>query len=186
VPIFPLVTKGIIPENYHFSFTSLTGYSGGGKSKIQEYEKADNDGINYPKHYALELNHKHLPEIMYHLKLVHAPVFTPVICNFYRGMQVSIPLFSDMLPGMDKADTIFRFLSEYYKNEKFIRVHKLESGEFPLYQNNNTNFIDILVTGRNDQVLILSCIDNLGKGASGAAVQNMNIMLGFEESYNLI
>jgi N-acetyl-gamma-glutamyl-phosphate reductase len=186
VPLFPLLKNGLIPNDYHFSFTSITGHSGGGKKLIADYADSSNENLKYPRQYALNLNHKHMPEIIKYLDLKHDPLFMPVVCNYYKGLQVSIPIFRDLLAKKTDAKEIHSVLSDYYRSEKFIRIHKFEDiQEFPVYQCNNTNYMDICVIGKDDRILILSCLDNLGKGASGAAVQNMNLMLGFDEDHHL-
>lgn len=187
----PLVAEGIIPRDYPASCYSLTGYSGGGKKLISEYQNSNREQLFAPRHYALNLNHKHLPEMQLYSGLNSAPIFTPIVGNYYQGDAVTIPLFPRMFTKNVTARDIQEVLASYYKDERFIRVMPyeseayLEDGFFNLMQCNNTNYFDIFVFGHKDEILLVSRFDNLGKGASGAAIQNMNIMLGFEEGLGL-
>lgn len=191
--VYPLVKEGILPKDYPFTSTSLTGYSGAGKKAIEKYEDSEykDENTKCPRHYALGLTHKHLPEMQKVTGISYPPVFTPVISNFYKGMVVSVPLHTRLLPKKYSAKEIHSFLAEYYKNEKFIRVMpfneeaNLENGCLDSESCNDTNRLDIFVYGHEDQIIIISRLDNLGKGASGAAIQNMNIMLGLDESIGL-
>ncbi|WP_256759879.1 N-acetyl-gamma-glutamyl-phosphate reductase [Cohnella sp. WQ 127256] len=187
----PLVAEGIIPRDYPASCYSLTGYSGGGKKLISEYQSSNREQLFAPRHYALNLNHKHLPEMQLYSGLNAAPIFTPIVGNYYQGDAVTIPLFPRMFTKNVTARDIQEVLASYYQDERFIRVMPyeseayLEDGFFNLMQCNNTNYLDIFVFGHKDEILLISRFDNLGKGASGAAIQNMNIMLGFEEGLGL-
>lgn len=191
---YPLVKLGIMPKDYPVTCYSITGYSGGGKSLIQKYESPDSSltGKGCPKPYALKLVHKHLPEMKKVNDLDFAPVFAPILGNFYKGMAVSIPLSVRLLDKKLSAEEVRDMLADYYKDEKFIRVMPFE-GEANLDENgflnaegcNDTNRIDLFVFGHEDQILLTAVLDNLGKGASGAAIQSMNIMLGFEEDLGL-
>jgi N-acetyl-gamma-glutamyl-phosphate reductase len=189
--IQPLVAEGIIPKEYPASCYSLTGYSGGGKKLITEYKNTNRDELFAPRPYGLNLNHKHLPEMQRYTGLNAAPLFTPIVGNYYQGDAVTIPLFPRMFTKHAAARDIQELLAEYYKDERFIRVMPyeseayLEDGFFNLTQCNQTNDLDIFVFGHNDEVLLITRFDNLGKGASGAAIQNMNIMLGFDEGEGL-
>jgi N-acetyl-gamma-glutamyl-phosphate reductase len=187
----PLVAEGIIPKEYRTSCYSLTGYSGGGKKLITEYKNTNRDELFAPRPYGLNLNHKHLPEMQRYTGLNAAPLFTPIVGNYYQGDAVTIPLFPSMFTKQVTARDIQELLAAYYKDERFIRVMPFESeayledGFFNLTQCNHTNYLDIFVFGHNDEVLLTTRFDNLGKGASGAAIQNMNIMLGFDEGEGL-
>lgn len=170
---------------------ALTGYSGGGKKLISEYQNSNKEQLFAPRHYALNLNHKHLPEMQLYSGLSAAPLFTPIVGNYYQGDAVSIPLFPRIFNKNVTARNIQEMLASYYKDDRFVRVAPfdseayLEVGFFNLMQCNHTNYLDIFVYGQKDQILLVSRFDNLGKGASGAAIQNMNIMLGFDENSGL-
>lgn len=188
--LHPLVREGIVPKDYPVSITSITGFSGGGRQLIEEYRQ-HGDRLMSPKPYALGLTHKHLPEITAHSGLDFPPVFMPIVGNFYRGMAASIPLASRKLGRQMSAAEIHEFLANYYASERFVRVMpfdleaNLEDGFFNVEGCNGTNRADLFVFGNDDRILLITRLDNLGKGASGAAVQCMNIMLGLDEGMGL-
>jgi N-acetyl-gamma-glutamyl-phosphate reductase len=191
--VYPLMQTKVVPLDYPVFVQSLTGYSGGGKKLIARYESGQIpvDRLNGPNHYALTLKHKHLPEMQKVSGLKYPPFFTPIVANYYQGMVVSIPLLPRMLNKTVSARDVHGILSGYYQGESFVRVIPFESERFldngflsPL-ECNGTNRIDLFVFGNDQQILIAARLDNLGKGASGAAVQNMNLMLGLEESAGL-
>jgi len=191
--IYPLVKEGIVPVDYPVTCHSITGYSGGGKKLIGVYEAPDADRARLaaPRHYALTLTHKHLPEMQKIAGLTAPPVFSPIVGDFYKGMAVGVPLFPTLLSKAYSAHDIHEVLSSYYASERFVCVMPfddstlLDNGFFNPQEANNTNRNDIFVFGHDDQILLVSRLDNLGKGASGAAVQNMNIMLGLDEGTGL-
>ncbi|MCA3181686.1 MAG: N-acetyl-gamma-glutamyl-phosphate reductase [Burkholderiaceae bacterium] len=184
----PLVACGLVPCDYPVACHSLTGYSGGGKNMIADYEAArDSRALDAARMYALGLVHKHLPEMRAYTGLAHAPVFVPIVDNFYKGMAVSVPLHLRLCaPGTTRA-RIHEALVEHYRGERFVRVMPLDAesntdgGFFDALAANDTNRNDVFVFGNDERVLVVSRLDNLGKGASGAAVQCMNLMLGFDE-----
>jgi len=188
----PLVDAGLVPADAAVSATSLTGYSGGGKKMIEQYQEGGDVRLDAPRPYALGLAHKHLPEMAAHTGLQQPPVFLPVVANFYKGLAVSVPLhLSQLKPGTDAA-ALQHALAERYAGESFIRVMPLggdpatvEEGFFDVQACNDTNRVDIFVFANAHQALLLTRLDNLGKGASGAAVQAMNVHLGVEESLGL-
>lgn len=190
--IQPLIVGGIIPRDYPMSCYALTGYSGGGKKLISEYQNSNREQLFAPRPYALNLNHKHLPEMQLYSGLSAAPLFTPIVGNYYQGDAVTIPLFPKLFLKDVNGKDIQELLASYYKDERFIRVMPyeseayLEDGFFNPMECNHTNHLDIFVFGNKDQILIVSRFDNLGKGASGAAIQNMNLMLGFDEGLGLL
>lgn len=192
--LHPLIQAGVVPRDYPVVCNSITGYSGGGRSMIADYEGASSAAqiLQSPRHYALGLKHKHIPEMQKVTWLEHAPIFTPVVSNYYKGMAVSIPLFTRLLSKKVTSVDVVDMLSDYYADEKFVRVMPadpedcLDRGFFNLQECNDTNRLDIFVFGNNDQILLLSRLDNLGKGAAGAAVQNMNLMLGIDETTGLM
>ncbi|MFP4017237.1 MAG: N-acetyl-gamma-glutamyl-phosphate reductase, partial [Halanaerobiales bacterium] len=192
ITVRPLVEQGIIPVDYPMTFHSVTGYSGGGKKLISTYESESHQALEAPRHYALGLDHKHLPEMTKHTGLKNKPLFTPIVSNFYKGMVVSIPLHTRLMNKYKSTEALQSFLAEYYQNEFFVKVMPLESeehlyqGAFKITDVNNSNNIEIFIHGNNDQILIMTRLDNLGKGASGAAVQNMNVMIGVSETKGLV
>ncbi|HPO50129.1 MAG TPA: N-acetyl-gamma-glutamyl-phosphate reductase, partial [Spirochaetota bacterium] len=189
----PFIEKGILSKDMSFSATSLTGYSGAGKKMIERYQNKDfSEKLQPPAHYALTLNHKHLKEMQKITDLTYPPIFTPIISSYYQGMIVSIPVHRRELSS-DLSLSDFHFiLKDYYKDEKFVKVMDLdfdkylEDGFLSPVKCNDTNNIELFVFGNEDRFLLSSRFDNLGKGASGAAVQNMNIVLGFDETAGLI
>ncbi|NQY94871.1 MAG: N-acetyl-gamma-glutamyl-phosphate reductase [Campylobacteraceae bacterium] len=187
----PLIQRNIISPKQKLICNSITGYSGGGKGLIDIYEANDNeDKFLSQRPYALNLDHKHLPEMKYILGLDTPPLFTPSVGNFSQGMLVmSYLIKSELLVNVSKKD-ILDLYKEYYKNENFVKIIEedidyLDEGFLDAMKCNNTNRIEISVYENDDYMVIISRLDNLGKGASGAAVQNMNIMLGLEENLGL-
>lgn len=187
--VYPLVKGGIISPDYPLSATSITGYSGAGKKTIVVYESVDRPNeLNSPRHYALTQKHKHLPEITQQCGLNYDPIFNPIICDFYSGMCVSIPLHTRFLDKKYTLNDIKRYMLDFYCGQKFIKVVQ-DSDEIAFLPTNNlsgTNKLNIIVSGNDERIVLYSVFDNLGKGASGAAVQNMNIMLGLDETKFLI
>lgn len=191
--VYPLVAGGIMPRDYPVCAVSVSGYSGGGKKLISDYEKnrRGDPMMQSPRFYGLNLRHKHLPEMIKVNGLLHEPVFTPMVGNFYRGMLVTVPIERRLLAKDMDARGIWEYYCEYYKNEKFIEVmpfggeNCLDGGYLGAQGCNGTNCLKIFVFGHDGQILVMSMLDNLGKGASGAAIQCMNIMTGIDESVGL-
>ncbi len=186
--VYPLVKLDILPADTPLTAFSLTGYSGGGKNMIAEYEAPDRDvALDAPRQYGLNGNHKHLPEMQQVCGLTEAPVFCPIVDQYYKGMEVSIPLHGSQVHGY-KPEQIRDMLFEYYRNTALITVAEevATSGFLPANQFAGTNQLEITVCGNEDRMVLVSRFDNLGKGASGAAVQNMNLMLGFPETEGLV
>ena len=189
--IHPLVKHGIMPPDYPVACYSITGYSGGGKKLIAIYEGEQNPKLYSPRPYALQLTHKHLPEMRVRSGLAHAPIFTPIVSNFYKGLALTVFLHPDRLAQRVAPGAIYELLSAYYAAETFIRVmpvdeeSNLDGGYFDVQGCNDTNRVDIFIFGHNEQVVLVARLDNLGKGASGAAVQCMNIHLGINETTGL-
>ena len=180
--VYPLVSGGLIPKDYPLTAYSLTGYSGGGKKLIAEYEDESRD----PRHeshriYGTNLQHKHLPEMKTVCGLEREPVFSPILGDFYKGMATTI-----LLPGFD-AEKVHQVLSDHYAGSKLVSVAPLGGDESVIYASTlaGQDCLRLIVCGRKDQTTVTALFDNLGKGASGAAVQNMNLMLGFEETTGL-
>ncbi len=189
----PLIDKGFVSCDYPVTVHALSGYSGGGKKLINTYEDQEHtdSSVLSSRPYSFSLVHKHVPEMQKYSHLSYPPVFTPSVGNFYHGMLVNIPLFTHLFSRKADADDIRMLLQETYQNESFVKVMPsstevyLENGFLSPLGCNNTNSVEIFVSGHNDQILLTARLDNLGKGASGAAVQNLNIMLGFEEERTL-
>ncbi len=189
----PLIDLGLLERNALLSCFSLTGYSGGGKKMIAEYENPDRDPLlKSPCLYSLLQRHKHLPEMKTLCGLEHPPVFTPIVDDYYKGMATTVPFhLSQMRPGTTLW-TLCSALQEYYMEQPVIRTNEdplcedLDAAT-KLYGNvfRGKDCLSLLVAGNSQQFTITSLFDNLGKGASGAAVQNMNLMLGFEETKGL-
>jgi N-acetyl-gamma-glutamyl-phosphate reductase len=172
------------------SATSITGYSGGGKKMIEQYQAVPTEpALTSPRPYGLTLAHKHLPEMAAHTGLVQLPVFQPIVANFYKGLAVSVPLSLAALGTT--AEALQQAFERHYAGERFIRVMPLrdaatlEGGFFDVQACNDTNRVDIFVFASETQAVVMARLDNLGKGASGAAVQAMNVHLGMEESLGL-
>lgn len=187
--VAPLIKAGIVPADYPFVAHAVSGYSGAGKKAIAQYESEDRDiALSSPREYALTLSHKHLPEMVRECGLTYKPVFNPYICDYYCGMCVTVPLFSRLMAKKYSVNDVLEFFAEYYVRQNFIKVVK--SDEIPAFLPANelagTNDLKIYVTGNGEQILLASVFDNLGKGASGAAVQNMNIMCGLDERTSLV
>ncbi|TBL70882.1 N-acetyl-gamma-glutamyl-phosphate reductase [Paenibacillus thalictri] len=193
--IRPLVEAGLLPPDYPIACHSVSGYSGAGKSKIEMYENEDlaaEKKLNVPRHYALLHNHKHLPEMRVFSGLAHEPEFTPIIARYAQGSAVVVPLAARYLNQTASAQQVHETLAAYYEGEPFVRVMPFESdaalddGYFKITELNNTNRLELFVYGDNSHIKIVSRFDNLGKGAAGAAVQNMNLMLGYDEQRGLV
>lgn len=187
----PLVDAGLLGADALLTATSITGYSGGGKSMIAQYETASEHKLTSPRPYALGLQHKHLPEMMAHTGLKQAPVFMPIVGNFYKGLAVTVPLHLSQLRAGARAEDLHAALTAHYAGERFIRVLPLRDpatlaeGFYDVQACNDSNRVDIAVFGNETQVLVMARLDNLGKGASGAAVQAMNVHLGLDEALGL-
>ena len=180
--VYPLVAEGIIPADFPLTAYSLTGYSGGGKNLIAEYEASDRD-IRHESHriYGINLSHKHLPEMQTVCSLSQPPVFSPILGDFYEGMATTI-----LLPGFD-ASKVWECLSSHYAGQKLVSVAPLGGDESVIYASTlaGKDSMRIIVSGHEKQTMVTSLFDNLGKGASGAAIQNMNILLGIDETTGL-
>lgn len=193
--VYPLVFSQVMPMDYPVSCQSITGYSGGGKSLIDKYEENEgkNDYTKAPRPYALNLNHKHLPEMRIRAGLSENPLFTPVVCPYYKGLAVSVPIHTKLLSKQLNAKEIHELLQKHYEGERFVKVMPfgdascLFDGAIDITACNDTNMAEIFVSGNDADgtTVIYTRIDNLGKGASGAAIQNMNIVLGLDEGFNL-
>lgn len=194
--VYPLVTMGILPRDTLLSCFSLTGYSGGGKKMIAQYE-AENRGelLSSPALYALTQGHKHLPEMQAVCGLKYRPVFTPVVDDYYKGMATTVAFHMSQLRGVFTLHGLWKALSDYYAGQKLVCVaadptdkDKYIDADSKIYGGAKAgdNDLSLVVAGNDQQLTVTALFDNLGKGASGAAVQNMNLMLGFEETAGLV
>ncbi len=190
--LYPLVAQGIVSPDYPVVCHAVAGYSGGGKAMIADYEKSDApDYIKNPRPYALGLNHKHVPEMTKVVGLNRPPIFAPTVVNVYNGEIVSIPLVPAYFKKPLGAADIRKILADYYAGEKFVKVMPhpaddyLKNGFLTFTDCNGTNNLEIFVFGNKDRVLLSARYDNLGKGASGTAIQNMNIIMGLPEDTGL-
>ena len=190
--VYPLIKGGILPPYYPVTCTAVSGYSGAGKKAISLYEGPDKtDEMNSPRMYALEQKHKHLKEMKEISGLSYSPMFVPIVDDYYNGMLVSIPVPLRTVPRRISTQQIWEYMYNYYKDERFVQVPQfLGEGTIEkdhLFANTliGTNTMQIFVCGNEEQVLFVSRLDNLGKGASGAAVQCMNIMMGIDEGTGL-
>ena len=188
----PLIDAGIIERQAALCCNAVSGFSGGGRQMIEEFEIGDTSKkqLLSVNDYSLTLNHKHVPEMRKYSGLTTNPLFLPTVANYYKGMIVRIPIHLETLTG-STGDAIIECLKEHYRKFQFIRVHDynnvdvLEKGRLNPVGCNDTNFMDLMCFGNTNQVVLLARYDNLGKGAAGAAVQNLNIMLGIEEEKGL-
>ena len=180
--VFPLVKHGVISSDFPLTAYSLTGYSGGGKKLIAEYEDENRD-VRHESHriYGTNLAHKHLPEMQKICGLTQKPVFSPILGDFYAGMATTV-----LLPGID-AGTAWEALSDHYAGQNLISVAPLGGDEPVIYASTyaGKDTMRIQVSGQRDQCMVTAIFDNLGKGASGAAIQNMNLLLGLDETTGL-
>ncbi|SHO53121.1 N-acetyl-gamma-glutamyl-phosphate reductase [Anaerocolumna xylanovorans] len=189
--VYPLIKKGILPADYPISSFSLTGYSGGGKKMIAEYE-AKTRGREYdaPREYALSQQHKHLKEMKLITGLNREPLFSPIVADYYSGMLVSVPLYADMLLKLHTPELIQEFFADYYKNELFVKVMPYgaeadKKGFLSGIDCSGWDGLNIYIAGNAERLVLSSQFDNLGKGASGAAIQCLNLMLGCRENEGL-
>ncbi|MCF0221324.1 MAG: N-acetyl-gamma-glutamyl-phosphate reductase [Fibrobacter sp.] len=201
--VHPLIASGILPKSANLAAYSLTGYSGGGKKLIAEYEEesalshkaGQSLPIMAPAPYALALTHKHLPEMKKYCELEYAPFFNPVLGPYYKGMAVTVAIFANQLTRKVSPEELTEVLTRHYENSNFVTVMPYEAAPAtsPTLVNgrlnpticNGTNNACIQVFGNENVMQVTTIIDNLGKGASGAAIQNMNIALGLDETLGL-
>lgn len=185
----PLVEEGVLPPDYPLTCHALSGYTGAGKKAIAQYEAADREEeLASPRHYAVNLDHKHLLEMKALCGLTRKPAFTPMICDYPQGMVVSVPLHLELLRDAKSVASLRALYEEYYKGETLVTLRPADAPTCGFIGANNLagkDGLQIFVNGNEEQVLLTARLDNLGKGASGAAVQNMNLMLGFDETAGL-
>lgn len=186
----PLVSMGIAAPDYPFTAHSVTGYSGGGKSMIAAYETEDRPNTyDSPRQYALGQKHKHLPEMQKIAGLAYPPVFNPIVADYFSGMVVTVPLHTRLLQKPMTPEDVTKAFADYYGGQRFIHVMPYgqlpEDGTMDANSLAGTNDLEIYIVGTAEQIVLISRFDNLGKGASGAAVQCMNLMLGLPEDTGL-
>ena len=182
----PLVALGLLPRDAALTCFSLTGYSGGGKKMIAQYEAADREAaLSSPAPYALGQTHKHLPEMKAVAGLDTAPVFIPIVDDYYKGMSTTIPLHMSQLRGVGSVEALRRAYADYYAGQALVTVEPGAPGKVDANAMAGRDALTVLVDGTDEAVTLTALFDNLGKGASGAAVQNMNLMLGLAETAGL-
>lgn len=203
----PLVQNLLLLEDYPVVASSITGYSGGGKQMIADYQKAlsvvnnfstkgeiENsvrlfDKLDSPRTYGLQLKHKHLPEMKKFAQLKHNPIFVPTVGAYFKGLAVTTYWDLRHFRTEMKLVDLQNLYKEFYKNERFVSVNLSEKEDWPIFYDiqteNNSNRVNIAVFGNDDQAIVISRLDNLGKGAAGAAVQCLNLCLGLDEGVGL-
>lgn len=191
--VYPLAANGFIAPDYPLTCYAVSGYSGAGKKAIAVYESEDKPyEFNSPRQYALTQQHKHLPEMQKICGLAEKPIFIPLVCDYYSGMTVTVPLFPKLMRKRYTPGEIVNMLKEHYKNQPMIKVYDFMGGEaladgfLPANSLSGRNYLEIFVYGNEDRIVLSSRLDNLGKGASGAAVQCLNIMMGKDETMGLL
>ena len=185
----PLIEAGLLDKDALLTCFCMTGYSGGGKKMIADYEDDNREAaLDSPGQYALGQTHKHLPEMVAMTGLAHAPCFSPVVADFYSGMVMTVPVHASMLRNGAGIKDVKKALHKRYDAEPFINVNDEAPESGKVYSNPmaGNNGMEMYVTGNDERILLIASYDNLGKGASGAAVQNLNIVLGTEETAGLV
>jgi N-acetyl-gamma-glutamyl-phosphate reductase len=187
----PLVAAGIAPRDWPMSVNAVSGYSGGGKAMIAEFEDEGSPTFTRAPYriYAMTQKHKHVPEMQTYAGLARAPIFAPSVGRYYKGMIVEVPLPLSALPRAPKLADVHAALAAFYEGERFVEVASLAEASavktLDPERLNDTNRMKLFVFGHDEEARLVAVLDNLGKGASGAAVQNLNIMLGLDESAGL-
>ena len=185
--VYPLVAMGLLPRDACLSAFSLTGYSGGGKKMIAQYEAADKEAaLLAPCPYGMGQGHKHLPEMQKVCGLTNKPVFTPIVDDYYKGMATTVPFHMSQMNGVSTPAEVRQKLADYYAGATLGHVaDALDTAKLYANAQAGKDTLVLYVAGNDEQFTVTALFDNLGKGASGAAVQNMNLMLGFEETTGL-
>lgn len=187
----PMVASGLMNADYPVSAFALSGYSGAGKKAIAVYEGAEKpEDFNSPREYALTQQHKHLKEMKKISGLERTPLFSPVVDDYYSGMFVSLPFYTDMLNGVKSVEEVHAMFTKFYEGQRFVKVRELgaeaeSNGFIAANVRSGWDGLEIFVTGNEERIVVTSRFDNLGKGASGAAIQCMNIVLGCDEAKGL-
>ena len=189
--VYPMVAEGLISADYPVSAFGISGYSGGGRKMIAAYEAEEReDALLAPREYALSQAHKHLKEMKKIPGLKREPLFSPIVADYYSGMVVSVPVYTELMNKGRTPQEVWKYLADFYAGSRFVRVMPFgaeEESANMLAGNamSGRDSLRIYVTGNEERVLLSSQFDNLGKGASGAAIQCLNIALGCEESKGL-
>lgn len=185
----PLVETGVLPAETPLTCHALSGYTGAGKKAIAQYEDPERSReLDSPRHYGVTLAHKHIPEMVKVSGLTQKPIFCPMICDYPQGMVVTVPLFLDQLSAAHSIESLRAVYEDYYAGSPVVQLRPADAPSCGFIGSNNLadrDNLQIFVCGNEEQVILVSRLDNLGKGASSAAVQNMNLMLGFEETKGL-
>lgn len=185
----PLTEMGVLPRESVLSCHALSGYTGAGRKAIAQYEDPQRDQeLDSPRHYAVTLSHKHLPEMTALCGLSRRPIFLPMVCSYPQGMVVTVPLPLDALQGGQTVESLRRIYSDYYADSAVVELRPPDAPACGFIGASNLagkDTLQIFVCGNREQAALIARLDNLGKGASGAAVQNMNLMLGFPETAGL-
>ena len=190
---YPLVQSEIMPKDYPVCANAVSGYSGAGKKAIALYEaEGRNFELDSPRLYALTQGHKHLPEMKIIPGLEYEPIFNPYVCDYFQGMTVTIGLFTRLLAKKVTAKDVWEMFASHYDGCNFVKVAgfmgegTLAEPFIPANTLANTNMMEVFVYGNDDRICVTTRLDNLGKGASGAAVQSLNIMMGIDETTGLV
>lgn len=190
--VYPMVKSGQIAPYHPIICHAVSGYSGAGKKTIAVYEGPDKpDEYNSPRQYSMGKQHKHIKEMMAVSGLSYPPIFNPIVDDYYNGMVVTVPFHIRAMPKKTSAQAVWEIFAEHYEGEHFVKVMPfmgegvLQDGFLAANTMKDTNYMQIFVFGNDDHILLCSRFDNLGKGASGAAMQCMNIMMGIDESTGL-
>ena len=185
--VYPLIAGGIVSPEYPFVCHSVTGYSGGGKKMISEYEDKNRSAeLDAPRQYGISQSHKHLPEMKAVCGLQFEPIFNPIVADYYSGMCVTLPLYGRFLTKKMSVNDLKSYFTEYYASSNFVDVSQEDTAYLSANILSGTNKMRLFVGGNDERIVLSSVFDNLGKGASGAAVQCMNIMLGLDERTGLL
>lgn len=181
----PLVRAGLIPHDWPVSVNAVSGFSGGGRSMIEEYQQSNPPAF---RAYAMALGHKHVAEMQRHARLAHPPIFTPAVANTYRGMVVEVPLPLHAMTPRPTLPAIESALQDAYRGSPVVRVGSAEAPTVSIEENAGSDRLTVRVFGNavTGQLRLVATLDNLGKGAAGAAVQNLNIMAGFDPAAGLV
>jgi len=184
--VTPLIEKGILPKDIDLTCFSITGYSGGGKKLISQYEEKTDPLFEAPRQYAIAQQHKHLKEMIAVSGIENAPIFCPIVADFYSGMELTIPVFAKDINGT--VEDIKQVYKEYYRDAKIVRYAEGvdERGNLSAAALSGRDDMYIEVYGNEERIILVARYDNLGKGASGSAIQNMNIVLGLDETAGLV
>jgi N-acetyl-gamma-glutamyl-phosphate reductase len=186
----PLVRAGLVPLDHVFSVNAVSGYSGGGKSMIAEFEDQNSDSFTATafRNYGLSLEHKHVPEMQKHARIEHPPIFQPAVVRTYRGMVVEVPLPLHTFTRRPSLEAIENALRDAYKDSPLLRVLPSDVSTVSIEEDAGTDRLSVRVFGNAErgQARLVATLDNLGKGAAGAAVQNLNIMAGLDPTAGLV